>query len=336
MSQRDLVAELRTARVAAPLEVRERVRAIAASAAEPSPGRRFLRKRTLLVLVPVAAALAGTVILTRPAGHNRRHELALARPGVATIQRTGRAPSVPAAPPGVNHAAAGKSFGAALAPAPSPTRAQRYGAAIGLRVATPGAVSSAVKQALRITASLGGHPTSVHASSAAKSGTADLVLRIPRRHVQEAVTRLSQLGTITSEEVNVEDVQPTLDAADQRIARLQKQLAGLRAQPQTPERDRRIAAVTAQVERLQRNEAATLHSTQLATVRVHVETPARAAPVHHKHGPLHGLGIGAYWTGIGALYAAAFGLPLLALVALVYFGVRAVRRRRVDALLSRP
>jgi hypothetical protein len=333
MSQRDLVAELRFARTVAPPQVRERVRAIAASAVEPTPARRFIRKRSLLVLVPVAAALAGAVLMTRPGGGQRQSDVALGRPNApATIQR-----AAIATPPSVQHgaAASSKSVGS-LAPAPSPTRAQRYSAEIGLRVASPRAVSSAVKQALRITASLGGHPTSVHASSASASGTADLVLRIPRRHVQQAVTRLSQLGTITSEQVDVQDVQPTLDAAERRIARLQKQLAVLRAQPQTTERDRGIAALTAQVEQLQRNETATRRSTDLATVRVHVETPAPAAPVKHGHGPLHGLGVAAYWTGIGAVYALAFGLPLLVLVALVYLTVRTVRRRRVDALLSRP
>ena len=336
MSQRDLVAELRTARVAAPAEVRERVRAIAAAAAEPVPRHRFLRKRSLLVLVPVAAALAGTIVLTRPTGHHP-NQVALERPERTAVGGAPDSAATPATPlaPNVQHGSATKSLGA-LAPAPSSTRAQRYGASIGLRVTSPGAVSGAVKKALRITAALGGHPTSVHASSAAKTGTADLVLRIPRRHVQEAVTRLSQLGTITSERVDVQDLQPTLDATDRLIERLQKQLAALRAQPQTTERDRAIAAVTAHVQRLQRNEAATRHSADFATVRVHVATAAPAAPAHHRHGPLHGLGVAAYWTGIGAVYALAFGLPLLALAALLYVAGRAVRRRRVDALLSRP
>ena len=334
MSQRDLVAELRSARIAAPAEVRERVRTIAASAAEPSPTPRFLRKRSLLVLVPVAAALAGAIVLTRPSGHHP-NQLALERTDKAATG-SARVQAAPATPPTVQHGAAPTGRLGTLAPAPSSTRAQRYGASIGLRVASPGAVSSAVKHALRITAALGGHPTSVHASSAVKTGTADLVLRIPRRHVQEAVMRLSQLGTITSERVDVQDVQPTLDAADRLIARLQKQLATLRTEPQTPERDRAIAALTSRIQRLQRNEAATRHSTELATVRVHVATAAPPAPFHHRHGPLHGLGVAAYWTGIGAVYALAFGLPLLALVALLYVAARAFRRRRVDALLSRP
>ena len=58
MSQRDLVAELRAARVAAPPQVRERVRLIAATA-ELVPPRRFLRRRSLVLLVPVAAAARG-------------------------------------------------------------------------------------------------------------------------------------------------------------------------------------------------------------------------------------------------------------------------------------
>jgi hypothetical protein len=193
-----------------------------------------------------------------------------------------------------------------------------------------------VKDALRITTSLGGHPTSVHASSEGKNGSADLVLRIPRVHVQEAVTRLSQLGTITSEQADVQDLQAGLDATARRIARLQRRLATLRAEPQTPERDNTIAALTATVERLQRQSAATLRRARFATVALHVATAPPVQPVHHGHGPLHGIAVGAYWAGIGALYALAFGLPVAVLVLLVVLVVRTVRRRRVDALLSRP
>jgi hypothetical protein len=326
MSQRDLVAELRAVGVTAPPEVRERVRLIAANAAS-NPPRRMLRRRSLVLLVPVAAALAGAIVLTRPSGHSRQATVVAGNPPLATIER-----AAAAAPTTPSTGAVPKAF----APAPSPTRVQRYGATIGLRVGSPGAVSNAVKQALRITSTLGGHPSSVHASAAGKAGTADLVLRIPRRHVQEAVTRLSQLGTITSEQVDIQDLQAGLDATDRRIARLQKELTTLRAQPQTPERDRAIAAVTAQVQRLQRSEASTVRSAQFATVRLHVATASPPAPAHHGHGPLHGIGVAAYWVGVGAVYALAFGIPLLILCGLVLLAVRIVKRRRVDALLSRP
>src|SRR5579885_920245 len=69
MSQRDLVAELRAAHVTAPAEVRERVRLIAADSAPPEP-RRFTWRRALVVAVPVAAAVAASVVFaTRPAHH---------------------------------------------------------------------------------------------------------------------------------------------------------------------------------------------------------------------------------------------------------------------------
>jgi hypothetical protein len=330
MSQRDLVAELRAVHTTAPAELRERVRLIAATA-EPAPPRRFLRRRSLILLVPLAAALAGAIVLTDRGGSPRQQELSAASPPVRAIIH-GTAPTPNAGTVAGSTAAVPKAF----TPAPSPTRAQRYGAAIGLRVASPGAVSDAVKDALRITSLLGGHPSAVHATAVGKSGSADLVLRIPRRHVQEAVTRLSQLGTITSEQVDIQDLQAGIDTTGRTIARLQKQLATLRAEPETSQRDRAIAALTAQIERLQRGRAATLRSAQLATVRLHVATATPPAPAHHGHGPLHGIGVAAYWTGIGAVYALAFGLPLLILGALVYLVGRAVRRRRVDALLSRP
>ncbi|HST16753.1 MAG TPA: DUF4349 domain-containing protein [Gaiellaceae bacterium] len=327
MSQRDLVAELRSARIQAPSQVRERVRAIAAEAGAPSHPHRFRRRRSLVLLVPIAAALVGAIVLTRNNGSE--NDRLAQRGAIATVPyRAEAAPSTGTAVPAPS--------AKALAPAPSSTRVQRYGATIGLQVASPNAVSNAVKRALAITAALGGHPTSVHASSADKAGAADLVLRIPRRHVQEAVTRLSQLGTITSEQVDVQDLQAGLDATARRIARLQRQLATLRAEPQTPERDRAIASITSLVERLQRGEAATVRSAQLATVRLHVATPPSVQPVHHGHGPLHGIGTAAYWTAVGGAYALAFGIPLLALALLVWLVVRTVRRRRVDALLSRP
>ena len=66
MSQRDLVAELRGARLAAPDHLREQVRLIAGSAKPPA--KRFTWRRALVVALPVAAAVAAVVVLTRPAG----------------------------------------------------------------------------------------------------------------------------------------------------------------------------------------------------------------------------------------------------------------------------
>ncbi len=65
MSQRDLVAELRGARISAPADVRARVRLIAA--ADTTRTRRtFTWRRALVLAVPVAAAIGAAIVLTRP------------------------------------------------------------------------------------------------------------------------------------------------------------------------------------------------------------------------------------------------------------------------------
>ena len=326
MSQRDLVAELHGARIPAPAHVREHVRQIVAGA--PAAPRRFTWRRTLVVAVPAFAAIAAAVVITRPGSQPT------ATP-TAPVELQAQ----------VQHGAA-KSFGApasgtgstrdALAPAPTPGRVSRYGAYLSLRVDRANGVSNGVKRALQVATSLGGFSTSVHASTQGKAATADLTLRIPRAHIQEAISRLSALGTITGEQVDVQDLTTQLNAGDRTIERLQKQLATLRAETQTDSVRATIAALTARIVRLQRQQAATLRAAHYATVQMHIKTPPIAQPVKHGHGPLHGLGVAFHWIWIGAVYAGALGAPLLLLIGLGWLAARSIRRRRVDALLSRP
>jgi hypothetical protein len=134
----------------------------------------------------------------------------------------------------------------------------------------------------------------------------------------------------------VQDVQAGLNATDRLIARLQQQLAGLRAQtPQTEAVKNQIAALTARIEALQRRRAATVRATHYATVSLQLATRAAVTPPHHRHGPLHGLAVAFRWIGIGAVYALALGGPFVLLVLLVWLTARFIRRRREDALLSR-
>src|SRR5437016_2596751 len=98
MSQRDLVAELRAARIEAPSAVRERVRLIAA--ADAAPPRRLTWRRALVVALPVAAAVAAAVVFTTRPAH-RQDQLAAQKPAVAHGESrvTGRAGAVQAATP---------------------------------------------------------------------------------------------------------------------------------------------------------------------------------------------------------------------------------------------
>ncbi len=320
MSQRDLIAELRDARVAAPAEVRERVRLLAASAPAP-PRRRLTWRRALVVAVPAVAAVAAAVVLTRPAAQHPQPLVDRARVGAFAQHGAVLAPNVKALP--------------SIAPQSAPGRVQRYGASLTLRVATADGVSNGVKRALAITASLGGHPTSVHASAQGRGASADLVLKIPRANVQAAIRELSALGTITAEQVDIQDLTEGLNATDRTIARLQAQLAALRGQPQTPAVVRQIAALTAQVQQLQRAEASTIRTAHFATVSLHLRTPPPPV-VHRGSSRLHGLVVAVTWLGIGALYALALGVPVALVCLVLWVLVRALRRRREEELLSRP
>ena len=303
MSQRDLVAELQAARIAAPAEVRERVRAIAAHSTPPR--RVFTWRRGLVVALPAAAAIVAAVVVTRP---SPSHDTTV------TFERAAVAHGSVAGTP--------KTFQTQLAaPRIAPGRVQRYNASISLRLRD---VSSAVKSVQRITSSLGGYPVSIQVDAQGRRASADLVVKVPRVHVQEAIRRFSALGTITAEDVRVQDLEAGLNATDRTIARLQKQLAA------TIDPDQ-AAALKTRIERLQRGEAATRRTAHYATVSLHLETPSKAMPAKHGHGPWHGLAVGLRWLGIGAVYALVFGAPLV-LLALAW---RLVRRRREDALLSR-
>jgi len=197
-------------------------------------------------------------------------------------------------------------------------------------------LSDASKRAVAIVRSLGGYEQRVHVDTARASGYADLVLRVPKARVQDAVRRLTTLGTIVGENVQVQDLQGQVNATDRRIGRLHQRIVLLQKQTQDTETQQRIAALTAQVERLQRGRASTVRSARYATVELRLSTTAPAAPLHRGHGPLHGLGVAFRWIGIGAVYALAIGAPLALLAFLVWLGGRSIRRRREDALLSRP
>jgi hypothetical protein len=221
-------------------------------------------------------------------------------------------------------------FGAAAksvaVPPPSSTRLQDYDATLTLRVRDAEALSDATKRAVRIVGGLGGFPAtvSVHGS------TGDLRLRVPVTKVQTAVERLSALGTIVGESVSIRDVQAGVNATDRTIARLQRDLRRLRANgaPQ-----KRIDALVARIERLQRARANAVRQAKLATVDLHL-TAKQPAAAPTDDGPLHGAVTALRWLGIGALYAVVVGGPVLVVVLLAWLAWRRGRRRAADRLLG--
>jgi hypothetical protein len=319
MSQLDLARTLRDARPVAPAELRERVRLVAAQATPPR--RHFVTwGRALVVAVPVAAAIAVGIVVSRPTNNAAAPRAAIEHANYGAT-------------------ASDKAL-TTLAPAratiaPNAKRLQRYTTSLELRVRDTAALSDASKRAVAIAHSLGGFEQRVNVDAARNTGYASIVLRIPKQHVQQAVRRLTTLGTIVSENVQVQDLQSQVNATDRLIERLQQRLADLRAQVQDPETAQRIASLTSRIEKLQRGRAATVRSARYATVNLQLTTRVLPTPVKSGHGPLHGLGVAFRWIGIGAVYALALGVPAVLLVLLLWGGARSVRRRREDALLSR-
>jgi uncharacterized protein DUF4349 len=330
MSRPDLLTELRAARPAAPPELREHVLALAPAA--PRRRRRLSWRLGIVVAFAAAVAVVAAVLATRDGSDQASVSTKPPTPygESAADARAGRVDKLGAP-------ANAKGLGATVVPAPNSGRLQNYRAYLELRVPTAGAVSSASQRAQSITRSLGGYVLAVTVDARSKKGSAELSLRVPRRNVQEAVARLSQLGTVVGENVQVQDLQAQVNANDRRIDRLQQRLRDLRTKEQTDEVQRQIEALTKQVQRLQRTRAATVREASYATIQLDLATKKAAAAKHDEGpGPLHGLGVAFTWIAIGAVYALALGTPFVVLLALLWLAARTLRRRREEALLSSP
>ena len=143
-----------------------------------------------------------------------------------TAEGNAKAAAAPSAP--------GGQHGAPRPLAPSATRAQKYSASLTLRVPNATAVSDATKRAVAIVSGLGGYVVSAHVDAASKTGSSELVLKVPKTNVRTAIARLSALGTITAEQVDIQDLQAGIATTDRTMQRLQRQLASLRAEPSRP------------------------------------------------------------------------------------------------------
>src|SRR5678815_4932934 len=112
------------------------------------------------------------------------------------------------------------------APAPFAGRAQRYSASLTLSVEDTDALSEATQRALSIARDLGGYVLSVQYATGTE-GAASLTLRVPSTRAADAVTRLSALGTILAQNVQIDDLQESLDTLEGQLERLQAQIAAL-------------------------------------------------------------------------------------------------------------
>ena len=322
----ELIHELRASRPSAPAELRARVRAVASERPIRSPWAswRFPLRRGMLVAVPAAAALA------------------IASAGVLGIARSD-------SPEPISQAALEKSTLQAspeydTSTAGSGARAQRVSAMLTVEVKDANAVSHAAQSALDLTRSLGGY---VVASSVATGdeGSASITVRVPVDKVQDAITGLSDLGRLVSQQVTIDDLQQNLDELTRREASTRTQIARIRARlesetldPQTEAVLRsRLQTLRADLVSTRGELAATNAGARMSTIQLSVVTPGATgavAPASRIDRMIdQALNVLA-WEGVVALGLLIVLAPFALVGLAAWLGRRVYRRHEEERLLA--
>ena len=341
-SSPDLINELRSSRPTAPAELRARVRELGSSSARRSPWAtwRFPVRRGALIVVPAAAALAiagaGVVGLSRSdvsPEASRQQELQ-ATDGAAT-KGTAQAPPTALTDPRNQSTIA-----------PATDRAQRVSATLTIEVPNADAVSSAAQDALDLTRSLGGHVVSSSVSTG-EEGSASITVRVPVARVQDAITGLSGLGRIVSQQVTIDDLQRTLDELERQEAALRAQIARIMARLESEPLDAQTEAVLRARLQTLRNElratrggiAATDAEARMSTIQLTVATPgAFGAAASPSQSRLHrtideSLNVLA-WEGVILLGLLIVVAPFAVVAVTIWASRHWYRRREEERLLA--
>jgi hypothetical protein len=322
----ELIHELRASRPSAPAELRARVRAVASERPIRSPWAswRFPLRRGMLVAVPAAAALAiasaGVLGITRSESPEPISQAALEK---STLQ----------ASPEYDTSTAG-----------SGARAQRVNAMLTVEVKDANAVSHAAQSALDLTRSLGGY---VVASSVATGdeGSASITVRVPVDKVQDAITGLSDLGRLVSQQVTIDDLQQNLDELTRREASTRTQISRIRARlesetldPQTEAVLRsRLQTLRADLVSIRGELAATNAEARMSTIQLSVVTPGATgavAPASRIDRMIdEALNVLA-WEGVVALGLLIVLAPFALVGLAAWLGRRVYRRHEEERLLA--
>ncbi len=366
-----LALELRATAPAAPARLRSRVDEIAARTAPAAAGWRtwFQPRRVLLVAAPTAlAAMLAVAIGHGLSSSPAQSASTAARPTsleAALDQKrlTAKPSALPARPPSrviggipqradLNFGIAGSlGGGAALkadraaTPQPARGRAQDYRATLTVRLPSVDRMSDAMKSAIRATHAWGGYVVAANYNVPGADGDARLTVRIPVQHVQAAIQRFSDLGTLAAQDVSIRDVQATIDGYTRDLLSTRELIAKLRVKLAHADTDAQRTSLELQIARAQRA-AAELRAEQLAlkrqasfaNVTLTLTTRNAAAAAPHKEGRIEQtLGDAVSILALElvfVLYGLIVAAPIALLAALAFFGARLARKRSDDRLLG--
>jgi hypothetical protein len=336
MTVTEIVDELRATRPRASDALRLEVLTLAAS--PPAKARSVfdrLRSRRLVLVVPAAAGLA--VAAAVAIGVTRPQQVRDAATAPSTVERSAaESGSALVGPP----AAADATTAQKAAPGPLTGRAQRYVASLTLAVDDTDALSDATQRSLAIARDLGGYVVAVQYATG-EDGAASVTLRVPSGRAGDAVTRLSALGTIVAQNVQIQDLQESLDGLDREIERLRVRIAALTAQLAgdlgPAERARLLeerSQAQAQLHELRASRTATAAEARNATIQLELRTEdgAAAAPGSRIDRALDRALEVLAWEAVVALALAVAAAPLV-LVGAAVWATRRTRRRREDERL---
>jgi hypothetical protein len=199
---------------------------------------------------------------------------------------------------------------------------------------------------MRIARGLGGYVVSAQ-FNAAKQGNSALVFKIPIGHVQQAIAKFSQLGTIAAQNIQIADLQAQFNRVVKRIgtlriaiAKVDDQLADTSLSNEDRVRlEQRRARLATRLEALKTSKARTTRSAALATVSLGLTTKEAAAVTKPEHrGPLgralhdagHILAKEAAW----GLYALIVLAPIALIALAAFLLIRGARRLSDRRLLE--
>jgi Domain of unknown function (DUF4349) len=220
----ELAVLLRESKPRPPEPLRLRVLELAAEEPAEAPRRHLGWRPRARFLVPVVAAAAIALVAVGVATRG-------SSPGVETSAAEPEAALGPATAAPSQDQSQGARSSAPLPPGtlpPATSRPQDYRVELRVRVRD---LSAATARAMQTTRRFGGFVVSAHYDeTAGADGDSLLLVRVPVGRVQDAIQALSGLGTIVSQQIQVEDLQQTLDRQQRAIAAQKREIARLESE----------------------------------------------------------------------------------------------------------
>jgi len=209
------------------------------------------------------------------------------------------------------------------------------------------ALTQATNKATQIVTALGGYSQSVQYAASHKGyGRSFLDLRVPLGKAEVAIQKLGQLGDLTAQSVSTQDLEQQFHQQTNQIDQLRRAItiykqalqSGTLTGSQRVEVQIRLANAVDELKGTTKSRSQTVSSGRTAQIRLTLQTAGHAAVGPQKTGRLgqmlHNVGAFLAIEGIIVIYALIAALPILLLIALIWWFTRGRRQRDEKRLLA--